>query len=119
MSFPRKGNAVVLLAAATATGTGSDPDNSKDGIICWHSNRTYQAWGTTTGGTGAASIVIEVRDHDEAPWLTIATVSLTLSTTASSDGFASSAAWKYTRARVATISGTGASVNAWINSVPL
>lgn len=119
MSFPRKGNVTALSLDQTATGVGSDPDNSGDGVIAWHTNRTYQCWGTTSSGSGSAVVVIEVRDHDEAPWLTIATITLTLGVTATTDGFASSAAWKFTRARVTTLSGTGAKVSSVFNSAPL
>jgi hypothetical protein len=46
------------------------------------------------------------------------TISLTLSTAATIDGFSSVVPWKYTRARVSSISGTGASVNAELGSIP-
>lgn len=95
-----------LLSAATTTATSNTVDNSEyDGEKCFH------AWGTTSSGTGAATIVIEVTNDTTAPWLTLGTISLTLGTSATADGFASSAPWYYTRARVSTISGTGAAVS--------
>jgi len=70
---------------------------------------TFQAVGSTGSGAGAAVINIEF-SNDGTNWITGGTISLTLSTTAVDDGFASDAAWKYVRSDVDSISGTGASV---------
>lgn len=76
--------------------------------------RTYQAYGATSAGAGAATIVIEVSDV-EVPgtddWILMGTITLTLGTTRVSDGFASTAAWRAVRARVTAISGTNATVS--------
>lgn len=95
-------NSHPLLTNATATGAGSTFE--------LHARQcTFQATGTTTAGSGAATIAIRV-SNDKVTWLTLGTISLTLSTVASGDGFASDAAWAYVRANVTAISGTGASV---------
>lgn len=81
-------------------------------------NRTFQGMGTTSSGSGAAAIVIEA-SNKSAPveasnvdWTTLGTISLTLGTTQTNDGFVSAASWRWIRARVSSISGTGATVNA-------
>src|SRR5687767_10472006 len=83
----------ALLTDATATTTG---DYTRPAGV----NTTFQAYGATTAGAGAATIVIEVSNL-EAPvnstnvdWITAATITLTLSTTRTSDGFAMQAPWR-------------------------
>jgi len=76
---------------------------------------TYQAWGTTTAGAGAATIVIEVSNVEvptaDTDWITAGTITLTLGTAKTTDGFAMAAAWRNVRARVSAISGTNAKVS--------
>ncbi len=79
---------------------------------------SLQAFGTTGSGAGAAVIVIEV-SNIEAPavdsdWIIAGTISLTLGTTRTSNGFASAASWRNVRARVTSISGTSAKVSVLI-----
>lgn len=76
-------------------------------------NRTFQA---NVVGTGAvtATVVIEV-SNDGANVVTLATITLSGTTTAV-DGFASSAAWAYARARVSSVSGTGATINVFMGA---
>lgn len=82
-------------------------------------NRTFQAMGTTSAGVGASAIIIEGSNKatpvttTTVDWTTLGTISLTLGTTQTSDGFVSYAAWRWIRARVSSISGTDATVNAW------
>lgn len=102
-----EGGIFELLAAKTATGAGNIFNCVDDG------KRTFQANGTTSSGTGSATITVEV-SVDKVNWITMGTITLTLATTASSDGFASDAAWPYVRGNVTAISGTGASVNLWM-----
>lgn len=90
-----------LLENKTATGAGT--------AYAMVGKRTFQATGTTTSGSGAATVKIQV-SNDASNWLDLATISLTLSTTAASDGLAADAPWGYVRANVTAISGTGASV---------
>lgn len=92
----------VLLNNATATGAGS-------AISLRSADVTFQATGITTAGAGSATTAIEV-SNDGRSWLVVGTITLTLSTTAASDGFAISARWNFVRANVTAVSGTGASV---------
>ena len=91
-----------LLSAVTATGAGST--YKKPATKC-----SFQAYGTTTAGAGAATITVEV-SNDGTNWLTMGTITLTLSTTAANDGFTSDSPWTNVRGNVTAISGTGASV---------
>ena len=92
-----------LLTAATATGAGSafGPFES--------ASTTFQAAGATSAGSGAATVKIQV-SNDGMNWIDLGTITLTLSSTSSSDGFAAFAAWAYVRANVTAISGTNAAV---------
>lgn len=95
-----------LLDAATTQGDVSDGhQNSNNGSP----ETTYQAFGTTSSGAGTAVVDIEV-SNDNKHWITGGTISLTLATTVSTDGIALSSAWKYSRANLSTLTGTGASV---------
>lgn len=98
----RTSDIVKLLSAATATGAGQayQPGTPK---------RTFHATGLTTAGAGSATIVVQV-SNDGSNWLTLGTITLTLATTVSGDGFASDAPWRHVRGNVTAISGTGASV---------
>jgi hypothetical protein len=89
------------------TATGATPRIFKDSPYA-----TFQATGTTTASTGAATIKIQGSNLDDAnSYVDLGTITLTLGTTLTADGFATSAPWKYVRANVTAISGTGASVN--------
>lgn len=96
-----------MLTAATTTATGSTLKPARAPM-------TFHAFGETSAGAGAATIVIEV-SNVETPatndWLLMGTITLTLGTTRTSDGFSSSVQWRNVRARVTAISGTNASVN--------
>jgi hypothetical protein len=64
-------------------------------------------------GTGAvsATIILEVsNDGVNAVSTALGTITLT-GTTSVSDGFTTDAPWKYLRARITAVSGTGATVN--------
>ena len=101
-----------LLDAATTTATGDTKTLNKP-------NQVYlpvHGWGTTSAGVGAAVIHIEVSNDTTAPWLTAGTITLTLGTSATADGFAIQAGWMYIRARVESISGTNASVSVVLGS---
>ncbi len=102
-------SATLLSAHTTATA----------GTAKWlyGKKHTFQAKGTTSSGSGAATIIVEVSNADtptEADWITMGTITLTLGTTSTSDGFNKDAPWKWVRARVSAISGTGAAVSAWV-----
>jgi hypothetical protein len=100
----------VMLDAATATSSSAN-FKPATGV------RTFQAYGATSSGAGAATIVIEVSNIEAAvnstnvDWITAGTITLTLATTRSSDGFTMDAPWRNVRARVTAISGTGAAVS--------
>lgn len=73
----------------------------------------YSAFQATVSGTGAvtATVTIEVSNDGVN---TIGTVMGTISlsgTTSASDGFTSQAPWKYVRANVTGLTGTGATVD--------
>ena len=78
-------------------------------------NRTIQALGRTTAGPGTAAIQIQ-GSLDGINFVKIATINLVLSDTDVTDGFATNAAWKYLRARVTGLTGTGATVDVWLGA---
>lgn len=94
-----------ILVAATATGAGA----TVDGI---GAAKTYQVVGATTAGSGSAVVAIQC-SNDGSNWDTLGTITLTLSTTSSSNSFASSDRCYRIRANVTTLSGTGASVSVY------
>ena len=93
----------TLLLNATATGASTSVNAMSA------TGNTFQAAGTVSASTGAATVKIQV-SNDFANWLDLGTITLTLGTSATADGFASYAAWAYVRANVTVLSGTGASV---------
>lgn len=101
-------SSVKLLDAVIVTGAGEShpPINAK---------RTFQATGQTSAGAGSAVIKVQV-SNDRTNWIDIGTVTLTLSATTSTDGFASDAAWRYVRGNVDSISGTDATVTLWLGA---
>lgn len=99
----KSGKVMDLLQGATTTTTGDL--KYKDAP-----QATIQA---TVTGTGAvtATVVIEV-SNDGTNVTSTPAGTITLSgTTTSSDGFVTDSPWKYIRARVTAISGTGATVS--------
>lgn len=103
-------SSVKILDAATATGRGEKH------FVGDRGRRSFQARGTTSAGAGAASIDIQVTnvavptESSDAQWLTAMTISLTLGTTETCDGNGIDRPWRWVRAKVASISGTNASV---------
>ena len=93
-----------VITDATAAVTSTE-------LLLGTDNKTFQAKGTTTAGVGAATVIIEVTNDTTWPWITLGTITLTLGTAATSDGLAMLAGWKYVRARLSAISGTGAAVS--------
>lgn len=102
-----------LLEAVIATGSGSAVKPATP----W---RTFQAYGATSAGSGAATIIIEVSNIEsptsDADWITAGTITLTLGTTRTTDGFVMFAGWRNVRARVSAISGTNATVSVYLGS---
>lgn len=75
---------------------------------------SFQAIETGTGAVTATVIVQASNDEatykgDASNWITIATITLS-GTTSTTDGFTTVAPWKYVRAGVTAISGTSATV---------
>lgn len=96
-----------LLSSVTSTGAGSSFE--VDRKIKEPSKATYQV---TVVGTGAVTATVKIEvSNDDSNWLTLATITLS-GTTSATDGFASDAPWAYRRANVTAISGTGAAVTA-------
>ena len=91
-----------LLTDVTTTGAGA--------AFRSPSERSFQAHGLTTAGAGAATVKVQV-SNDNSNWIDLGTISLTLSTTRSTDGFACIAAWAFVRGNVTALSGTGAKVS--------
>lgn len=83
-------------------------------------NRTFQAMGTTSAAAGAATIIFEASNvaspniATAVDWTTLGTITLTLGTTQTNDGFVSDASWRWVRARLSAISGTDATVSAYL-----
>lgn len=94
-----------LLAAAIAIGVGV-------GVAGKRGEKTYQAYGTTTVGAGAATIEIRGRNSAGADWDLVGTLDLVLGVAATSDSFTSNDRYAEVRADVTALSGTGASVGA-------
>lgn len=80
--------------------------------------RTMQATGQTTAGAGAATIVVGV-SNDGVNFITAATIVLVLaaSPAVATDGFALDAAWRFIRADLTAISGTGAAVSVFLGGL--
>jgi hypothetical protein len=102
----------AMLSAATATGYSAVMPNRDP-------QATFQAYGATSAGAGAATIIIQVsnlpapNESTDVDWITLGTITLTLSTTRSSDGFAKNAPWRHIRAKLSAISGTNAAVTVY------
>ena len=98
-----------LLNAAIATGAGESLEPLQGPLL----DRTFQATGQTSSGAGSVTVDVEVSD-DKANWIVQRTITLTLSSAVSTDGYTTRAPWKYVRGNVTAISGTGAAVTLWI-----
>jgi hypothetical protein len=99
---------IVLLSNATTTVTGT-PQNVQ-ALRIPTDNKTFQASGRANSA-GTTDVVVEV-SNDNTNWILMGTITLTLGTSSTTDGFVSSANWTYVRGRVSTISpGIGATVS--------
>lgn len=99
----KSGTVLTVLAASTATVDGN----------AVYKDAPKGAIQATVVGTGAVTATVIVDgSNDGTYWCATALGTITLSgTTSSSDGFTTDAPWKYIRARLTAISGTGATVN--------
>ncbi len=89
--------------------TDSITTDTSDSIKGWTGRMTFQAHGLVSASTGAATILIE-GSLDDSQFLLLGTLTLALTTAASSDGIAVDAPWRFMRARISAISGTDATV---------
>ena len=96
-----------LANGVTTTGAGS-------AVPAQAGFQSVIAHGTTTAGAGAATINIEVcHDPTAGAWIVAGTLTITLETTVSAgahDGMSLISGWRYIRANITAISGTGAAV---------
>lgn len=97
----------TLLSGATTVSTGSG-FRTPTGPAA---RKTFQAWGSTTNGVGAATILVQGSNNAGVTWDTIGTIPLTLTTSMSSDSFTSDDRYIQVRGNVTGISGTGAAVS--------
>ena len=100
-----------LLNGATATGPSATVTiRSSTTPYVFHS---FQAVGVMSVGTGTASVTIEVSD-DGTNFMGLGVITLALTTSASSDGFAVTNTWNYIRANLTQVT-TNGSVSVHIN----
>lgn len=95
-----------LVLAATTTGARSARPAG--------GTKSFQASGTTSAGAGAATIVIQ-GSNDQTNWVTLGTITLVLGTASTTDGFTSNDRFGYVRGNVTAISGTDATVSAYVS----
>ena len=100
----------VATLVSNKTTTGVSTSAVLGGI-----SRTYFVFGSTTAGSGACDLVIQV-SNDNISFVDLATVSLVLGTSVVADGLASAAPWKYARGNISSISGTGAKCSLLVGS---
>lgn len=96
------GSVIDIMSSVTTTATGN-------WIFKDRPTTTVQA---TVAGTGTvtATVIIDVSNDGANACSTVAGTITLSGTTANADGFVIAAPWKYIRARVTAISGTGAAV---------
>jgi hypothetical protein len=105
--------AQILLSNATSTGAGTAWNPRDTSAVATYTQHSFQAIGLTTASTGAATVLIEV-SNDGVNFLTMGAITLTLGTSATSDGFAAANSYEYYRANVSSISGTNAKVTVYM-----
>lgn len=112
-----QGTILPLISAQTTT--DASPLHSTNSPQQWRlpAKRVFQAYGSTTAGAGAA--VIEIYGSlfgITGTWVLLGTITLTLGTAVTNDGFASDAPWPYLAVKVVSISGTNAAVTASVGA---
>jgi hypothetical protein len=105
--------AQILLSNATATGAGTAWHPRDTSAVATYTQHSFQAVGSTTASTGAATILIQV-SNDGVNYITMGTITLVLGTSATSDGFAVANSYEYYRANLSAISGTNAKVTVYM-----
>lgn len=102
----------VLFDDRTTTGNSSSV-SPYDGI------KTFQGFGAVSASTGSVTILIQGSNVDSSvltDWLTLCTLTISLSTTSAGEGCVTDSNYRYYRARVSAISGTDASVDVLMGS---
>lgn len=108
---------VALVSATTTTGAGAAVNmgrtalSDRPGVVENTPFRTFHAYGTTSAGSGAATIKVQVNAGGTSSWVDACTITLTLGTAVTSDGCAMSAGWPLVRGNVTALSGTTATVS--------
>jgi hypothetical protein len=105
--------AQILLSNATSTGAGTAWNPRDTSAVATYTQHSFQAVGSTSASTGAATILIQV-SNDGVNYITMGTITLVLGTSATSDGFAVANSYEYYRANLSAISGTGAKVTVYM-----
>jgi hypothetical protein len=95
----------TLCNAVTATGACAAVQGNQGGGTS-HS-KTYQASGATSAGAGSCVMPVQ-GSNDAVNYDTIGTITLTLSTTSSSDSFTSIDRYTWVRGNPTTLTGTNA-----------
>ena len=67
---------------------------------------SIQVTGVMSTGTGSAVVTVYV-SNDRVNWIALGTVTLSLSTTPATDGFAVSARWNYVKSTATTLTANG------------
>ncbi len=107
-------NVLTLISAQIAT--DASPLHSAL-VNAFPSKRAFQAYGSTSAGVGAS--VIEIYGSlfgITGTWVLLGTITLTLGTAVTNDGFASDAPWPYLAVKVVSISGTDAAVTVGVGA---
>ncbi len=105
----RRAQTQAIVTGKTSTGVTSPAYQP------WGAARTFQVQGETTNSTGAAEVEVQV-SNDGTNYLILCTVTLSLTTTTSGDACSSIVPWRYVRADVNSISGTGANVDVYMGT---
>lgn len=85
-----------LLPATTGAATGFSPAIEIRGTTPPFIWRTFQAVGVMSTGTAVATVTVQA-SNDGVNFLDLATISLTMTTTAVTDGFSTGAMWEWYR----------------------
>ena len=96
----------LLGTGATSTGAG----------VSVYKDSPYSSFQAVVTGTGAVTAVVSIEvSNDGSNWCSTPMGTISLSgTTSASDGFVTQAPWKYVRANLSAISGTGATVQVYM-----
>ena len=93
----------LMLSATTATTRSAFQIRCTSDV---YTNRSFQAVGVMSSSTGTASVVIEV-SNDGTNYVTLGTITLTLTTAPSSDAFFAYTTYEFYRARLSQVTSNG------------